>query len=58
MIDLCVENPEFSYIILQVAGNDTIYSWRCTAGVPEITRTVAAVDGQGFVVGDWRPVPR
>jgi hypothetical protein len=39
------------------SGHDTIYAWRCRAGVPEIAGQTLHVDPRGFIAEFWRALP-
>jgi len=52
-IDFCTQNPDSDFIPAVVTGRETVYEWRCTAGVPEIVRQVFQPDAQGFISDIW-----
>jgi hypothetical protein len=51
----CRANPGAGFIPAYVVGHDSVYSWRCVAGVPQ-AGTKAAEDGRGFFKAYWREV--
>ncbi len=53
LIDFCQANPESDFVPMSVTGHDTIYSWRCANGSPEILSQVDQADAQGYLQRIW-----
>jgi hypothetical protein len=53
MLDFCRENPSAEVIPAVATGRETIYTWRCREGDPEIVRTVDQPDARGFPAHIW-----
>ena len=53
---LLPENPDASVVPMVVTGHDTIYSWSCVHGAPQIQEPSAAVDADGYVADNWREI--
>jgi len=51
--DFCAQNPNADVIPMVVTGRETVYEWRCTNGVPEITRQFDQPDARGFLSRIW-----
>jgi hypothetical protein len=49
----CRDNRNAGRVPMAVTGHDTIYSWRCSNGVPVIEGT-GAVNARGFLSGNWK----
>jgi hypothetical protein len=52
----CQTNPEASFVPAFATGHDTIYSYRCVAGRPEISGETFRLDARGFAAALWTPV--
>ena len=54
----CREHPNARSIPMFATGHATVYAWRCegTRAVPD--RQAQAVDAQGYVAGNWRPLDK
>jgi hypothetical protein len=52
-IDYCQQNPDSDFIPAAVTGHETVYSWRCLGGAPEIVEQVVQPDAQGFLSNIW-----
>lgn len=50
--DFCRVNPRAD-IPAAVTGRDTIYTWKCSNGVPEIVKQVFQTDPRGFISEIW-----
>jgi hypothetical protein len=57
MDKFCAETPNTEEIPAAVTGHDTIYTWRCAKGVPEIISQVFKVDLRGFIANFWYLIP-
>jgi hypothetical protein len=53
----CRDNPDADFVPAAITGHDTIYTWRCHAGAPQIARQTLHVDPHGFVAESWQPLP-
>ncbi|MBN1247369.1 MAG: hypothetical protein JXC32_06905 [Anaerolineae bacterium] len=51
--DFCRENPEADVVPAAVTGHETVYTWRCSEGVPEVVEQVFHPDAQGFLSEFW-----
>lgn len=56
-IGWCRDNPDASFIPAFATGHDTVFSWRCQNGTPQIERQVLNVDPRGFIAQFWKPLP-
>jgi hypothetical protein len=56
MADFCKANPEVDFIPMYVTGHNTIYSWRCVKGAPELLDQIAQVDAAGYLANIWYPI--
>jgi len=56
MADFCKANPEVDFIPMYVTGHNTIYSWRCVKGAPELLEQIAQVDAAGYLANIWYPI--
>lgn len=56
MAEYCKANPDSDFIPMYVTGHDTIYSWRCVKGVPEMLEQIAQVDAAGYLANIWYPI--
>lgn len=54
--EFCKQQPNADFIPAVATGRETVYTWRCTNGTPEIVEQVFQVDGRGFVVDFWYPL--
>lgn len=52
----CGQNPTAAVVPAYAAGRATIFDWRCTAGVPSITRQILTVDAAGYPAAFWHVV--
>jgi hypothetical protein len=57
MAKYCADILDAEEIPAAVTGHDTIYTWRCTKGVPDIISQVFKVDQRGFVADFWHLIP-
>ena len=55
-VDFCQANPDSDFVPAVAVGRETVYEWRCRAGVPEIVRQVSEPDAQGFIADIWYPL--
>lgn len=53
MENFCNANSNADVIPAAVTGRETVYEWRCTAGVPEIVKQLFEPDAQGFISNFW-----
>jgi hypothetical protein len=56
VIAFCRANPDASVVPMVVTGHDTIYSWSCVHGAPQLQEPSAAVDADGYVADNWREI--
>jgi len=56
-VDFCQANPGVNFIPAYVTGHNTIYSWLCKQGKPEIDQQVFQVDQRGFIAEIWYAIP-
>lgn len=56
MQDYCTANPAVDFIPMSVTGHDTIYSFHCVNGAPEVLDQIAEVDAAGFLANIWYPI--
>jgi hypothetical protein len=50
----CRDHDNTDSVPMSVTGHDTIYSWRCSGGAPEIAATIDHVDARGFLSRNWK----
>lgn len=53
MAEYCQANPDSDFIPMVVTGHETIYSWRCVKGAPELLDQIQQVDAAGYLAGIW-----
>ncbi|MCP4210111.1 MAG: DUF333 domain-containing protein [Halieaceae bacterium] len=53
MEDFCETNPTSDSIPAVVTGRETVYEWKCNAGIPEVVRQVFQVDPQEYLADFW-----
>jgi Tol biopolymer transport system component len=58
MEDFCKANQDSDFIPMSVTGHDTIYSWHCVKGTPEVLEQIANVDAAGYLANIWYPISR
>lgn len=56
--EFCRTNPDADNIPMAATGHDTIYAWRCMGKRAIATKTVVAVDPDGYDAGNWKEVDR
>jgi len=56
MEDFCKANPNADFIPMSETGHDTIYSWHCVKGTPEVMDQIAEVDAAGYLANIWYPI--
>jgi len=56
--EFCRDNPNADVVPMAATGHDTIYDWRCVGRRAVATKTVVAVDPQGYDAGNWRELDR
>ena len=56
MEDFCKANQDSDFIPMSVTGHETIYSWHCVNGVPELLDQIAEVDAAGYLAHIWYPI--
>lgn len=56
MADYCKENQDSEFIPMAVTGHDTIYSWHCVKGTPELLDQIGKVDAAGYLEQIWYPI--
>jgi hypothetical protein len=52
----CRDHANSDFVPAFATGHDTIYAWRCDGPQAVVERQVEHVDGQGFVVENWKRV--
>jgi hypothetical protein len=57
VVQWCRDNPDTSLVPAVATGHDTIYQWRCHAGVPQMVRQTLQVDRRGFITEFWKALP-
>jgi len=50
----CRERPNDAFIPAVATGHDTIYTWRCHNGAPQIIRQTLDADARGYIVQYWK----
>ncbi len=53
LIDFCKANPDLQGAPMAVTGHDTIYTWDCVKGNPQIAQQIAHVDKAGYIQEFW-----
>jgi hypothetical protein len=53
----CRTDPEADFVPLAATGHDSIYSYRCRGGKPEVAHTSYELDRRGFAKSLWLPLP-
>lgn len=48
----CTTTPDAEFVPMSVTGHDTIFSWRCVKGKPEVTH-VEELDTRGYMKRIW-----
>jgi hypothetical protein len=56
MEDFCKASQDSDFIPMSVTGHDTIYSWHCVKGTPEVLEQIAEVDAAGYLANIWYPI--
>ncbi len=56
MLKFCTDDPEAGTIPAYVTGRMTVYSWRCSHGLPATVRQVAWPDARGFIADHWHQI--
>ena len=56
--EFCRANPDADVVPMAATGHDTVYDWRCVGGRAVATKTVVAVDRQGYDAGNWKEIDR
>jgi len=56
--EFCRANPDADNIPMFATGHDTNYAWRCVGRRAVATKTVVAVDPNGYDAGNWKEVDR
>jgi hypothetical protein len=56
MVDFCKENQNVDFIPMSVTGHETVYSWRCAKGAPELGDQIGKVDAAGYLEQIWYPL--
>ncbi len=56
MNDFCKANPTSDFIPMVVTGHNSIYSWDCVQGVPQVLDQIDQVDAAGFLTSIWYPL--
>jgi len=52
----CRDNPSAGGVPAYATGHDTLYSYRCVSGHPEIDATLFTLDPRGFAAELWTPL--
>jgi predicted lipoprotein len=53
MNDFCKANPKSDFLPAAVTGRETVYSWKCTDGVPAVDKELTKPDAAGFLSMFW-----
>ncbi len=53
----CRTDPEADFIPMAATGHDSVYSYRCRGGKPEVAHTSYELDRRGFAKSLWLPLP-
>ncbi len=53
LIDFCKANPDLRGVPMSATGHDTIYTWNCVQGNPQIAEQIAHVDQAGYIQEFW-----
>jgi|SRR5579883_1131450 len=53
----CRDNPNAPVIPMFATGHATVYEWSCKNGQAVAGKRLVAIDAQGFVAKNWKPVP-
>jgi hypothetical protein len=53
MKDFCTANPKSDFLPAAVTGRETVYSWKCTDGVPVVDKELTKPDAAGFLSMFW-----
>ncbi|NLE75538.1 MAG: hypothetical protein GX605_02150 [Chloroflexi bacterium] len=55
-VQFCKEQPNAEGIPAFATGRETVYSWRCKEGMPEVVEQVLQVDARGYQADFWYPL--
>ena len=53
MTDWCKQNPNDQGIPAAAAGRETVYTWKCVSGTPQVDKQVVNPDERGFIAEFW-----
>ncbi|MCI4680809.1 hypothetical protein K9U39_08405 [Rhodoblastus acidophilus] len=53
----CRQNPGAAVVPMVATGHNTIYSWKCVGGKPQIA-SAEKVDRRGFIANQWKRLDR
>ena len=54
--EFCKRHPNADGVPMAATGHDTIYDWKCVAGVASISKQIETVDARGFIAENWKPL--
>ncbi len=57
MNEFCKANPKSDFLPAAVTGRETVYSWKCTDGVPAVDKELTKPDAAGFLSMFWYEIP-
>lgn len=52
----CRQNPDSIGVPMSATGHATVYEWKCVGREARIVRQSTAIDGRGFIAGNWKPL--
>jgi hypothetical protein len=55
--EFCRTDPDADFVPMAATGHDTIFSYRCRGGKPEVAHTSYDLDQRGFAKSLWVPLP-
>jgi hypothetical protein len=53
MTDWCKQNPNDQGIPAAAAGRETVYTWKCVSGTPQVDKQMLNPDARGFITEFW-----
>ncbi len=55
--NFCRSEPEADFVPMSATGHDSVYSYRCHDGKPEVLRATYELDERGFAKSLWMALP-
>jgi len=52
-VEFCDQNPDADVVPAVATGRETVYTWRCSGGEPEVVEQVFHPDAQGHIAEIW-----